>query len=86
MDQQAGDILRRRRYQNLPTAPIPLGNGIIDPAPVEPTAFDIDARVDWYGQVMVVQEQVNAHACYKSALIEVELCYADNTAQALLAA
>jgi hypothetical protein len=39
MDQQAGDILRRRRYKNLLTAPVPLGNGIVDPAAQQLTAF-----------------------------------------------
>jgi hypothetical protein len=48
MDQQAGDILRRRRYQNLLTAPVPLGNGIVDPAAQQLTALDIDARIDWF--------------------------------------
>lgn len=47
MDQQAGDILRRRRYQNLATAPVPLGNGIVDPAAQQLVALDIDARIDW---------------------------------------
>ena len=48
MDQQAGDILRRRRYQNLLTAPVPLGNGIVDPPAQQLTALDIDARIDWF--------------------------------------
>jgi hypothetical protein len=39
MDQQAGDILRRRRYQNLATAPVPLGNGIVDPPAQQLVAF-----------------------------------------------
>ena len=39
MDQQAGDILRRRRYKNLLTAPVPLGNGIVNPAAQQLTAF-----------------------------------------------
>lgn len=39
MDQQAGDILRRRRYQNLQTAPVPLGNGVVDPPAQQLTAF-----------------------------------------------
>ena len=47
MDQQAGDILRRRRYNNLLTAPVPLGNGIVNPAAQQLTALDIDARIDW---------------------------------------
>lgn len=47
MDQQAGDILRRRRYKNLKTAPVPLGNGIVNPAAQQLSALDIDARIDW---------------------------------------
>lgn len=58
MDQQAGDILRRRRYKNLLTAPVPLGNGIVDPAAQQLTALDIDARIDWYGTYLILQEQV----------------------------
>jgi N4-gp56 family major capsid protein len=58
MDQQAGDILRRRRYQNLQTAPVPLGNGIVDPPAQQLTALDIDARIDWYGTYIILQEQV----------------------------
>ena len=58
MDQQAGDILRRRRYKNLLTAPIPLGNGIVDPPAQQLTALDIDARIDWYGSYLILQEQV----------------------------
>lgn len=58
MDQQSGDILRRRRYKNLKTAPIPLGNGIVNPAPQQLTQLDIDARIDWYGTYLVLQEQI----------------------------
>ena len=58
MDQQAGDILRRRRYNNLQTAPVPLGNGIVDPAAQQLTILDIDARIDWYGTYIILQEQV----------------------------
>lgn len=58
MDQQSGDILRRRRYKNLLTAPVPLGNGIVSPAAQQLTALDIDARIDWYGSYLILQEQV----------------------------
>lgn len=58
MDQQAGDILRRRRYKNLQTAPIPIGNGIVNPPAQQLTALDIDARIDWYGTYLILQEQV----------------------------
>lgn len=58
MDREAGDILRRRRYQNLLTAPIPLGNGVVDPPAQQLTALDVDARIDWYGTYIILQEQV----------------------------
>jgi len=79
MDQQAGDILRRRRYQNLQTAPVPLGNGIVDPPAQQLTALDIDARIDWYGTYIILQEQVmlinedpKMNGVYKSSLIDLE--------------
>ena len=58
MDQGAGDILRRRRYKNLKTAPVPLGNGIVNPPAQQMTPLDIDARIDWYGTYIILQEQV----------------------------
>lgn len=81
MDQQAGDILRRRRYQNLLTAPVPLGNGIVDPPAQQLTALDIDARIDWYGTYIILQEQVmlinedpkRQYGVYKSSLMDLEL-------------
>lgn len=79
MDQQAGDILRRRRYQNLHTAPVPLGNGIVDPPAQQLTALDIDARIDWYGTYLMLQEQVmlinedpKMNGVYKLTLIDME--------------
>ena len=81
MDQQAGDILRRRRYQNLQTAPIPLGNGIVVPPAQQLTALDIDARIDWYGTYIILQEQVMLinedpqpeYGVYKSTLIDLDV-------------
>jgi hypothetical protein len=32
------------------TAPVPLGNGIVDPAAQQLTALDIDARIDWFNR------------------------------------
>jgi hypothetical protein len=79
MDQQAGDILRRRRYNNLKTAPVPLGNGIVNPAPQQMTPLDIDARIDWYGSYVILQEQVmlinedpKMNGVYKPTLIDLE--------------
>jgi hypothetical protein len=81
MDQQAGDILRRRRYQNLLTEPVPLGNGIVDPPAQQLTALDIDARIDWYGSYLILQEQVllinedpqPKYGVSKSALIDLDV-------------
>lgn len=79
MDQGAGDILRRRRYKNIQTAPIPLGNGIVNPPAQQLTALDIDARIDWYGTFLVLQEQVllinedpKVNGVYKPTLIDLE--------------
>ena len=81
MDQQAGDILRRRRYKNLLTAPVPLGNGIANPAAQQLTALDIDARIDWYGTYLILQEQVMLinedpqpeYGVYKFTLIDLDV-------------
>lgn len=81
MDQQAGDILRRRRYNNLATAPVPLGNGIIDPPAQQLTAIDIDAQINWYGTYITLQEQVMLinedpqpkYGVYKFTLIDLDV-------------
>lgn len=49
-----GRITRFRRYNPLPTALVPLGNSGIDPAATDLTAVDIDARMDFYGQLAYV--------------------------------
>ena len=74
MPAQGGNILRMRRPNRLPTqaAKAPLGITGINPPPVIPTVTDIDAELNLYGSYMLVQEQVNKTACYKSVLIEVE--------------
>ena len=84
MDQQTGDILRRRRYQNLMTAPVPLGNGIVDPPSQQLLPLDIDARIDWYGTFIILQEQVMLinedpqpqYGVSKSTLIDLDLLLA----------
>ena len=58
MDQNAGDTLIRRRYNNWQTAPVPLGNGIVNPPSQAFTAIDIPATISWYGTYGIVQEQV----------------------------
>lgn len=62
-----GRTIRFRRYDKLPTAPIPLGNS---GAPISPTtlsAVDIDATMSFYGQFVAY---VIGHV--KSSLIDLK--------------
>ncbi len=58
MPRNGGTTLRMRRYNALPTALVPLGNTGISPPPVQLTAINIDATVDFYGQYILLNEQV----------------------------
>lgn len=58
MPRNSGTTKRYRRYNPLPTALVPLGNSGVTPPSVNLTAIDIDAKIDWYGQWMEVNEQV----------------------------
>lgn len=58
MPRNGGRTLRMRRYNPLPTALVPLGNTGITPPPVQLTAVDIDATMDFYGQYIQLNEQV----------------------------
>jgi N4-gp56 family major capsid protein len=58
MPQNGGTTLRMRRYNPLPVATVPLGNSGISPPPVQLTAVNIDAQMDFYGQYILLNEQV----------------------------
>lgn len=58
MPRNGGTTLRMRRYNPLPTATVPLGNSGINPPPVQLTAINIDAQMDFYGQYILLNEQV----------------------------
>lgn len=58
MPRNGGSILRMRRYNPLNTATVPLGNSGISPPPQSQTAVDIDARIDFYGTYVYINEQV----------------------------
>jgi N4-gp56 family major capsid protein len=47
-----------RRYNPLATCPVPLGNLGVDPAPQNLTALNIDAKMDFYGTYILLNEQV----------------------------
>jgi len=58
MPRNGGTTLRFRRYNPLATAPVPLGNSGITPAPQNLTALNIDAKMDFYGTYILLNEQV----------------------------
>jgi len=58
MPRNGGTTLRFRRYNPLATAPAPLGNSGITPAPQNLTALNIDAKMDFYGTYILLNEQV----------------------------
>lgn len=58
MPRNGGTTLRMRRYNPLPTATVPLGNSGVTPPPVQLTAINIDAVMDFYGQYILLNEQV----------------------------
>ena len=58
MSKNGGTTLRRRRYNALDTALVPLGNTGEHPPAQIPTAVDIDAKVSFYGTHIEVNEQV----------------------------
>jgi N4-gp56 family major capsid protein len=58
MPAHGGNTWRGRRYNRLQTAQVPLGpSGATPPAQVA-TALDIDAKIQWYGTFVRLNEQV----------------------------
>ena len=58
MPRNGGTTLRMRRYNPLNTALVPLGNSGVSPPPQELTAVDLDAKMDFYGSYVRLNEQV----------------------------
>lgn len=58
MPRNGGTTLRMRRYNPLPVSTVPLGNSGVTPPPTQLTAVNIDAEMDFYGQYIVLNEQV----------------------------
>jgi len=54
MPRNGGNTLRMRRYNPLATALVPLGNTGVTPPPQQLTAVDIDARIQFYGNLGAV--------------------------------
>ena len=58
MPRNGGTTLRLRRFNPLNTAMVPLGQSGITPPPQNLTAVDIDAKIDFYGTYVQLNEQV----------------------------
>lgn len=80
LPEKMGDRIVFRRYARLATVPIPLVDGVTPPGAAL-SATDIKAQVDFYGNfVMItnqveltVEDRVNVQALYKFDLIDLEL-------------
>ena len=88
MPKNGGTTLRMRRYNPLATAPVPLGNSGITPAPQTLSAVNIDCQISFYGTYLLLNEQVSLqnqdpslcmedvstnYGVYKLTLIDLEL-------------
>lgn len=58
MPRNGGTTLRMRRYNPLATAMVPLGNTGVTPPAQTLTAVDIDAKIQFYGTYVQINEQV----------------------------
>lgn len=58
MPRNGGTTLRMRRYNALDTAMVPLGNTGVTPPAQTLTAVDIDAKINFYGTYLQINEQV----------------------------
>ncbi len=58
MPRNGGTTLRMRRYNPLATAMVPLGNSGVTPPAQVLSAVDIDARIQFYGTYVQLNEQV----------------------------
>ena len=79
MPRNGGVTLRLRRYNQLGTAMVPLGNTGVTPPPQNLTAVDIDAKISFYGTYVILNEQVTLqnqdpkmYGVIKSFLIDLE--------------
>lgn len=57
--QASGNIHRFRRYNNLPTVPVPVGSSGLTGAALPLSAVDIDAQLQWYNGYVVLTDQVS---------------------------
>src|SRR5574338_529367 len=77
LPRNGGRTLRMRRYNPLPVSVVPLGNTGVTPPATPLTAVDIDATISFYGQYIILNEQVSLqnqdpkkYGVYKPFMIE----------------
>jgi len=58
MPARSGTTIRMRRYNALDAAIVPLGDSGVTPPPQSLTAVDIDAKIQFYGDYIQLNEQV----------------------------
>jgi len=58
MPRNGGTTLRMRRYNPLNSSLVPLGNTGVTPPAQQLSAVDIDAKIDFYGTYVQINEQV----------------------------
>jgi N4-gp56 family major capsid protein len=58
MPKNGGRFLRMSRYEQLPTAPVPLGNTGVTPPSTALNRVDLDVLMQFYGQFVILNEQV----------------------------
>ena len=73
MPRQGGTTMRFLRPRPLDPPIVALGNSGIEPPPQVPQRDIKDAIMSFYSTSVILNEQVNEAACYKSALIDSEL-------------
>jgi len=59
MPKHGGRYLRMSRYDQLATAPVPLGNTGVTPPSVALSRVDLDVEMQFYGSYVVINEQVS---------------------------
>lgn len=59
LPRNGGDTLRMTRYNQLPSSLVPLGNTGVTPPSTQLNAINIDARINYYGQYIEINEQVS---------------------------
>ena len=79
MPRNQGYIYRMSRTNRLDNALVPLGRSGVDPAPSLMSRVDIDAKMEFYGNAIIVNEQLTLlntdpeqNGVYKLSLIDLD--------------